>query len=111
MQQLVLTNSPLDLSNFAIYCLPKEGQHALYMLNPVLFGSLYSSEGKGLRTKSLKEEQTIYFQLVEDILFFSNLMGNKLFFSKKSQPPPEYQMVRPLIGIILLLSNIFLPIY
>ena len=23
-------------------------------------------------------------------------MGNELFFSKKSQPPPEYQMVRPL---------------
>ena len=27
------------------------------------------------------------FNFFEDILFFSLLMGNKLFFSKKSQPP------------------------
>ena len=63
MQQLVITNIPMDLSNFVhlIHCLPKEGQHALYMLNSVLFASLYSSQGKGLRKKSLNEEQTIYF--------------------------------------------------
>ena len=36
------------------------------------------------------------FNFIEDILFFSLLLGNKLFFSKESQPPPEYQMVRPL---------------
>ena len=40
MQQLVLTNIPMDLSNFynshLIHCLPKVGQHALYMLNSML---------------------------------------------------------------------------
>ena len=37
------------------------------------------------------------FNLIEDILFFSPLLGDQLFFLNKSQrpPPPEYQMVRP----------------
>ena len=68
-----------------IHCLPKVGLHALYMVNSVLF----SSEGKGLRKNSLNVEQTIYFNFVEDILFFSLPYVNKLFFSKKSQPPPQ----------------------
>ena len=44
-----------------IHCLPKVGLHALYMLNSVLFANLYSSMGKGLRKKSLNEEQTFDF--------------------------------------------------
>ena len=32
-----------------MHCLPKADQHALYMLNSVLFANLYSSQGKGLR--------------------------------------------------------------
>ena len=56
MQQLVLANIPMNRSYFIVYinlihCLPKVGQHALYMLNSVLFANLYSSEGKGLRKK------------------------------------------------------------
>ena len=35
-----------------IHCLPKGGQHALYMLISVIFANLYSSQGKGLRKKS-----------------------------------------------------------
>ena len=35
------------------------------------------------------------FNFVEDILFFSPLVGNKLFLKKKTSPP-EYQIVRPL---------------
>ena len=53
MQQLVLTNIPMDLSYLIVYiclhllhCLPKVGLHALYMLNSVLFANLYRSEGK-----------------------------------------------------------------
>ena len=61
MQQLVFTNIPIDLSNFIIYCLPKVDQHALYMLNSVLFANLYSSQGKGLGKTSPNEEQTFYF--------------------------------------------------
>ena len=44
-----------------IQCLSNVGQHALYMLNSVLFANLYSSEGKGLRKNSQNEEQTFYF--------------------------------------------------
>ena len=44
-----------------IHCLPKVGQHALHMLNSVLFANLYSSQGKGLGTNSLNEEQTFYY--------------------------------------------------
>ena len=60
MQQLVLTNIPVDRSYF-IVCLPEVGLNALYMLNYVLFANLYSSEGKGLRKYSLNVERTIYF--------------------------------------------------
>ena len=62
MQQLVLTNIPMDLSILVIiHRLPKVGQLALYTLNSVLFASLYSSEGKRLRKNSLNEEPTFYF--------------------------------------------------
>ena len=44
-----------------IHRLPKVGQHALYMLNSVIFANLYGSKGKGLRKFSLNEEQTFYF--------------------------------------------------
>ena len=64
MQQLVLKNIPMDLSNFIIiHCLPKEGQHALCMFNSVLSANLYSAQGKGLGKTSLNQEQTCYFQL------------------------------------------------
>ena len=59
MRQLVLSNISLDLSNFMIYI----EYTALYMISSVLFGKLYSSQGKGLRTDSLNEEQTFYFYL------------------------------------------------
>ena len=39
--------------------MPKEGQHALYMLNSVLYRNLYSSQEKGFK-KPLNEEQTFY---------------------------------------------------
>ena len=69
-----------------IHCLPKVGLHALYMVNSVLF----SSEGKGLRKNSLNVEQTIYFNFVEDILFFRSLMETNYFFQKNpSLPPPR----------------------
>ena len=54
MQQLVLANIPIPFlfdSLHLIYCLPKVGQHALYMLNSVLFANLYSSEEKVLLQK------------------------------------------------------------
>ena len=42
--------------------LAEVGQHALYMLNFVLFANLYSSKGKPASKKnSLNEEQTFYF--------------------------------------------------
>ena len=49
--------------SFLIHCLPKVGQHALCMLNSVLFANLYRSQGKGLQKNSLNEEQTFNFQL------------------------------------------------
>ena len=64
MQQLVLTNIPMDLSNFIIYiihCLPKIGLHALYTLISVIFANLYSSQGKGLRKNYVNEEKIFYF--------------------------------------------------
>ena len=53
MQHLVLTNIPMDLSNFSFTFntpLAKStvSQHALYILNYVLFANLDSSQGKGL---------------------------------------------------------------
>ena len=53
MQQLVLTNIPMDRSYLIVYIsyLPKVGQHALYMLNAVLFSNLYSSQGNGASNK------------------------------------------------------------
>ena len=50
------------------------------------------------KKNSLNNEQNFIFNFVEDILLFSLLLGNKLFFSKIPAPPPsppEYQMVRP----------------
>ena len=41
--------------------MPNVDQHALYMLNSVLFANLHSSQGKGLRKSTLNEEQTFYF--------------------------------------------------
>ena len=64
MQQLVLTNIPMDVSNYnlhLIHCLPKVHLHALYVLNSLFFANFYSSEEKGLRKNSLNEEQTFYF--------------------------------------------------
>ena len=62
MQQLVLINIPMDLFNLhLIHCLQKGGQHALYMLNSVLFANLNSSQGKRIRQNTLNEEQTFYF--------------------------------------------------
>ena len=65
MQQLVLTNIPMDLSNFVITFNTlhgkRIGQHALYILNSVLFANLYCSHGKRLRKNTLNKEQTFYF--------------------------------------------------
>ena len=42
-------------------CYSQEPWQALYMIISVLFAKLYSSQGKGLRTNLLNEEQTFYF--------------------------------------------------
>ena len=50
MQQLVLTNIPMDHSFFIVYIytlLAKIGLHALYMLNSVLFATLIAQREKG----------------------------------------------------------------
>ena len=89
----------MDLFNFIIYisytACQKVGQHALYMLNSVIFANLYSSHGKGLQKYSLKEEQTFFFNFFEDIQFFAPSRKRTIYF-KKNPSPPEYQMVRPL---------------
>ena len=99
MQQLVLTNIPMDLSNFVIYiyytACQKKVNIALYMLNFVLFASLYSSQGKGLRKKSLNEKTNYLFLISLKTFYFFRTSWETNYFSKKSQPPPEYQMVRP----------------
>ena len=99
MQQLVLTNIPMDLCNFIIYihCLPKVGQHAIYMLNSVLFASLYSSQGKRA-SKKFTECRTdfLFLTSLKTFYFFRSYCETNYFFQKNPSPPPEYQMVRPL---------------
>ena len=66
-----------------------------------LFEYYMNAVYSALITKSNGMKNKLFsFYFVEDILFCSPLLGNKLFFPKKSQPPtpppPEYQMVSPL---------------
>ena len=43
---------------------------------------------KGFEKIGRMKDKRFIFNFAEDILFFSLLYGNELFFSKKSQPPP-----------------------
>ena len=98
MRQLVLTNIPMNLSN-CIHCLPKVGLHALHILCYLQTCIAPREKGfhQGFQNNSLNEEQTFIFNFVEDILFFRSCRETNYFSQKLPAPPPEYQMVRPLM--------------
>ena len=61
-----------------------------YMLNSVLFASLYySSQGKGLRKKSVNEKTNyLFLTLLKTFYFFRTSWETNYFFKKIQAPPP-----------------------
>ena len=71
-----------------MHCLPKVGQHTLYMLNSVLYANLHSSQGKGLRKNTLNEEQILFLTSLKTFYFYRPCWETNFFFKKNPSPPP-----------------------